>query len=560
MTTFLIILGILFATSVVAIVAYKKSPKAKNFIDEQSGKLRKFWNQRIARRRTNGNEAEVIEAETEEMEEGDDNNAAFTMIHEDATAPVRQRTTMLKPTNWQEWFAAFAGTPMHLYRKAPGNVQTKRWILGASVFTILIISSILAGLAYGSIYAVPIALGITVAVCVGLTWFWLIRSIEIPFMVSFDSEWAGVIKNGNPKPNRLGGKMLPAALVRIFISFCISAIVSTFILMLIFRSEIALQIDKKRDASITQSLVDMNARIAPLQGLKDQYQARYDQAKAAYEGLFASERAEIARLKTQVEYWQKQLAGEIAGKVGSGKEGDGATAKADRKNLEDNQKALAQAQAAYKGYDSSSSQFKALQIALHDRDVNIAPLDIQIAAIRADQVKTAARLGNAKMDGLIDRYNALLDIAKDSPLYWLYYALFLAIEMMPLILKITLGPDAITYAIAMENKENEANEFYAKEKVLMDLQVKHEMHMGNQMTALINNRQQNLHQVQQANKNLRQSHMNYLDDLNQHLIDIQNKVNDMTGLDSDERKKVFNETKKEFLWVKKGQSRATIEN
>jgi hypothetical protein len=383
----------------------------------------------------------------------------------------------------------FTATPLDVYRSAPSDARSQRVLLGSTIFGVICCSAIFGGLAYGDIWG-PVA-----GIIAGIVILFLYKLIDVPLVKAIDKDWAKQIADGEKNVKRISGPMIPGMILRLILISITGALVSTFFMMLIMKPEISEKIAEKRTGIIAKTKTSMNKELSGIDSQKAIYQNKYEVAQDRYQEVITNKRAEIVLRRAILNQRVDELVGEIEGRIGSGLSGDGPAAAEKRSALKRDSIAIESMQ---KDLDSNMTlipEYAAQQKALELRDKEFVPLNAQRAEIIERWNAKIVQLQKQKMDGLLQRIDALHEVAQDNPLYWMYFAFFFLLECMCMIVKILMGPDAITYALAMQLKEYIADVILEAEKAIARKELDFYNHMNSEIADIVARR--NSYQDQQ---------------------------------------------------------------
>lgn len=298
------------------------------------------------------------------------------------------------------FFGVYGGGSRTLLRECSPPVQELRSMRGVLLFVTVLASSVLAGIAWSLVSESAL-----VGVFIGTAWFVLFSALDRCLMSSMDGSSKG------QKPKR-------AALMlgRVAIIVIMAHLNAQFVQLWMFNEEI--QAVLKEDKQKKLSAITEVERTA----------------QAKYQEWYNAERSRIDDAWKSVRERQNQLVGEIAGRIGSGKVGEGPAAKAQRDALAREEANLKKEEQSFREAASFGVEAEALKQA------------------KADSNDARERIHNKKKNGLTDRSKALDKVASDSTMVWWIYGLFFLIECLAFLVKMLSGEDEYDFRLTRERQ------------------------------------------------------------------------------------------------------------
>ena len=274
---------------------------------------------------------------------------------------------------------------------------------------------------------------IPLAVFVALAWALIIFNLD-RFIVSSTGHGDG--------KETISSNELIGAIPRIILGLAIGLSLSAPLEIRIMKPEIEAQL--KIEQNIEFKRLNTIA-VSEYQEKKSEIEAQRTEAVSTLKE--ADKRA--ADLDSQILSQRQKLDGEIAGKVGSGKQGEGATSASLRSNLE--------AMVAKKSSDDEA--FKVEKAELQEK---VKQKDVELAKVKSDydQATKENHIRALGLDGISRRIQIADRIA--PAIHWALMFLLLCIEITPIFIKMMLitGP----YDLLTENQKNIIYAKYAIER------------------------------------------------------------------------------------------------
>lgn len=341
-------------------------------------------------------------------------------------------------------FAGYAGADISILKTVPSSVQLKRAGLGALMFVVIYVSSILAVKVWMSIYN-----NFAAALFIGIVWFTLITIMDRVFLTMMDQE-------------KKGSRWKTGVIVttRILIVLAISYINATMIQMQVFETEIQQVFVENREANIQHVRDSINPIVEQWEDDKIANDETVNEKETAYQAWYGSQMASINAQRDSLRAREAMWAGEIEGIVGSGKKGYGPAAKAKRELITQDSLRLMNAIAEFENAKINTPEYMAIATAMEIRDRRNADIDKDIAKTRAYETKQIAKLTDQKIDGLSDRYDALHVVAGRNVFVYAWFMLFIIIEALTIIVKVMMGRDEYDEAVALQREK------FMKEEIL----------------------------------------------------------------------------------------------
>jgi hypothetical protein len=273
-----------------------------------------------------------------------------------------------------------------------------------------------------------------------LAWGWVLLSLF------FAVVWGAIILNmdrfivsstgkGDGKDS-ISGKELFQALPRIIIAFILGIAISTPLEVRILKTEIDAELQKKQD----KYLIELNQNTdeqkeMEMKAKKDDL-AKVEKEQMDIESTFEKRRMEIQDAR-------KRLEDEIAGRIGSGKAGEGPAAKTQRENL-NKQEAELEAKIASKAPEIQG---------LKNRQNRLMSEIDAIDKSRDTEYKKNQQMAY-QLDGLLERIHISHELS-----FWIPIIIFLvlfSIEAGPIFFKMMMNKGAYEYLVENNKKRIEA--------------------------------------------------------------------------------------------------------
>lgn len=373
------------------------------------------------------------------------------------------------------FFAWYGGADIHLLKKLPRSVQTKRAAFGATMLAVLTATSLIAATVWSDI------IGPVFGICTAIVWFWIITTVERAIIKFIDHDNAKNI--GKVITFKAVALIAIVVAVRILLVYTISSFNARMMEMQVFRPEIMADIASQRQIKTNRLGDSVNSIVTGFQQEKSALAKNVDLKNAIYQNAIAGMQKKIDNLRDSTLNQQNRLSGEIEGLVGSGLKGYGPAATAKQQALTRDSDMLVQMQASLDASKHTMPEYLALQQAIADKNAGWSNIDAQIAEAQNSHKEKAIELKTMKLDGFNDRFHALERLAADSALMRLFFLLFFTLEALPILLKMIMGKDALTVEISIEILQHETTHQY--EKLLALLKVRTDFE--NRMKALRDN-------------------------------------------------------------------------
>jgi hypothetical protein len=273
-----------------------------------------------------------------------------------------------------------------------------------------------------------------------LVWGWVLLALFFALV------WGAIILNmdrfivsstgkGDGKDS-ISGKELVQALPRIIIAFILGIAISTPLEVRILKTEIDAELQKKQDKYLielnqntdTQKEMEMKAKKTDL--------AKVENEQTNIESTFEKRRIEIQDAR-------KRLEDEIAGRIGSGKAGEGPAAKTQRENL-NKQEVELEAKIASKAPEIQG---------LKDRQKRLMKEIDVIDKSRDDEYKKNQQMAY-QLDGLLERIHISHELSTWIPI--IIFLVLFSIEAGPIFFKMMMNKGAYEYLVENNKKRIEA--------------------------------------------------------------------------------------------------------
>jgi uncharacterized protein YpmS len=426
-------------------------------------------------------------------------------------------------------FAGYAGADISILKTVPSSVQLKRAGLGALMFIVIYVSSILAIKVWMSIYN-----NIAAALFIGIVWFALITIMDRVFLTMMDQE-----KKGS------SWKKGVIVTTRILIVLAVSYINATIIQMQVFETEIEQVFVENREANIQHVRDSINPIVERWEDDKIANDEMFNEKETAYQVWYASQMAQINAQRDSLRKREAQWVGEIEGLIGSGKKGDGPAAKAKRELIKQDSIRLMNAITEFENTKLSTPEYMAIATAMEIRDRRNADIDKDIAKTRAYETKQIAKLTDQKIDGLSDRYDALHVVAGRNIFVYAWFLLFIIIEALTIIVKVMMGRDEYDEAVALQREKFMKEEILQQKLEIAQATTTAESSLMNAYLTQVNNKNNLLSQISIRERNFYQGINTRMRDFEIALNEMRNNLTD-SGLDEAEKKKIITEAREAY--------------
>lgn len=287
-----------------------------------------------------------------------------------------------------------------------------------------------------------------------LAWGWVLLSLL------FAVVWGAIILNmdrfivsstgkGDGKDS-ISGKELVQALPRIIIAFILGIAISTPLEVRILKTEIDAELQKKQDKYLIELNQNTDAQKEMEMKAKKDDLAKVEKEQMDIESTFEKRRIEI-------QDGRKRLEDEIAGRIGSGKAGEGPAAKTQRENL-NKQEAELEAKIASKAPEIQG---------LKDRQKRLTKEIDLIDKSRDVEYKKNQQMAY-QLDGLLERIHISHELS-----FWIPIIIFLvlfSIEAGPIFFKMMMNKGAYEYLVENNKKRIEAQHGIVFSESVVDTQ------------------------------------------------------------------------------------------
>ena len=332
------------------------------------------------------------------------------------------------------WWSA--GADEQLLIQSPMADRVRYAGIGGIVFCTGLLASVSGGYAFYTIFSpkadavnldpvhIPSIIG---SVIFGIIWGLIILNMD-RFIVSSTGKGDGT--------DRITWGELGQAVPRIFIAIILGFAISAPLEVRILQTEINAKLQDKQD----DYLMKLNIKTDSITNLQ-MVNKKTDLAKVETE--INSIEVSFEKQRIEIQDARKRLEDEIAGRIGSGKSGEGPAAKAQKENLNKQEIELAEKK---KGKEPEI-------VALRDR---LKRLNIEIDEFDKgrDEKYKKNKLSADQLDGLMERIHISHEIGGVVP--WLIFLILLSIEAGPIFFKMMMAKGAYEYLVESNKKRFEA--------------------------------------------------------------------------------------------------------
>jgi hypothetical protein len=343
-----------------------------------------------------------------------------------------------------------AGADEQILMQCPMADRVRYAGIGGIVLCTGLLAAVSGGYAFYTIFAPkgdavsddPLAWGwVLLALFFALVWGSIILNMD-RFIVSSTGKGDG--------KDSISGRELLQALPRIIIAFILGIAISTPLEVRILKTEIDAELQKKQDKYLIELNQNTDAQKEMEMKAKKDDLAKVETEQTNIESTFEKRRMEIQDAR-------KRLEDEIAGRIGSGKAGEGPAAKTQRENL-NKQEAELEAKIASKGPEIQG---------LKDRQKRLMT---EIDAI--DKSRDAEYKKNQQMayqlDGLLERIHISHELSTWIPI--IIFLVLFSIEAGPIFFKMMMNKGAYEYLVENNKKRIEAQHGIVFSESVVDTQ------------------------------------------------------------------------------------------
>ena len=343
-----------------------------------------------------------------------------------------------------------AGADEQILMQCPMADRVRYAGIGGIVFCTGLLAAVSGGYAFYTIFAPkgdavndkPLVWGwVLLALFFALVWGAIILNMD-RFIVSSTGKGDG--------KDSISGKELVQALPRIIIAFILGIAISTPLEVRILKTEIDAELQKKQDKYLielnqntdTQKEMEMKAKKIDL--------AKVENEQTNIESTFEKRRIEIQDAR-------KRLEDEIAGRIGSGKAGEGPAAKTQRENL-NKQEVELEAKIASKAPEIQG---------LKDRQKRLMKEIDVIDKSRDAEYKKNQQMAY-QLDGLLERIHISHELSTWIPI--IIFLVLFSIEAGPIFFKMMMNKGAYEYLVENNKKRIEAQHGIVFSESVVDTQ------------------------------------------------------------------------------------------
>jgi hypothetical protein len=343
-----------------------------------------------------------------------------------------------------------AGADEQILMQCPMADRVRYAGIGGIVLCTGLLAAVSGGYAFYTIFAPkgdavsddPLAWGwVLLALFFALVWGSIILNMD-RFIVSSTGKGDG--------KDSISGRELLQALPRIIIAFILGIAISTPLEVRILKTEIDAELQKKQDKYLIELNQNTDAQKEMEMKAKKDDLVKVETEQTNIESTFEKRRMEIQDAR-------KRLEDEIAGRIGSGKAGEGPAAKTQRENL-NKQEAELEAKIASKAPEIQG---------LKDRQKRLMT---EIDAI--DKSRDAEYKKNQQMayqlDGLLERIHISHELSTWIPI--IIFLVLFSIEAGPIFFKMMMNKGAYEYLVENNKKRIEAQHGIVFSESVVDTQ------------------------------------------------------------------------------------------
>jgi hypothetical protein len=285
------------------------------------------------------------------------------------------------------FFAWFGGSVLALLKKCEKPVQQARSMRGRLLFVTVLVSSLLAGLAWALV-----SQDIWTGVAVGVVWFGLMAALDQNLMSQMDGTAAR-------------GKTAILLIFRLGIIVVMAHLNSHFVQLWMFNTEIEAVLAEKRQDKIANA------------------DDKLSTARKGYDTWYKAERNRIDDALAAARKARLELTDEISGKGGSGRPGYAQIARTKEEGLKREETNLLKEEATFLETAKSGVEARALKRAEESHS------------------EVTTQIKGKKKEGLVDRSEALEEVASNNPLVHWMYGLFMILETLAFLVKLLSKQD-----------------------------------------------------------------------------------------------------------------------
>ena len=330
-----------------------------------------------------------------------------------------------------------AGADINLLKQSPMSDRVKYAGIGGIVLCTGLLAGVSGGYAFYTIFSPksdainsdPTHLStLALSFVFGIIWGLIIFNMD-RFIVSSTGKGDGT--------DKISGKEFLQALPRIIIAIILGFAISAPLEIRILKTEIDAELQSVQD----EKYQELNAKTDTIVNLQ-MANKKADLTKVEHqiteiESAFEKQRLEILN-------GRKRLEDEIAGRIGSGKAGEGPAAKAQKENLNKQEQELNEKKAAKETELSN----------LRDRMKRITS-DIDLLDKSRDEKYKMNKKVADHLDGLMERIHISHEIGGVVP--WLIFLVLLSIEAGPIFFKMMMSKGVYDYLVENNKRRFEAH-------------------------------------------------------------------------------------------------------
>lgn len=308
---------------------------------------------------------------------------------------------------------------------------------------VMIASIIFAGISVG-LTGFVIFKSIPVSIFISILWMFLIWSLDRNIIISLDkTSKSGFILN-----------LITRLLIVISLSFLNSIMMKTFL----FKTEIKANIERNIKAEQSELENEIKLKYASADSTLEVKKKVLIEAQNDHLNVMGNTSQEIMNLDQEILELRKQLIGEIQGRVGSGKEGDGPAAEALRVQIASLEAQKLQMEQGRDLANSTNVTAVALNQAREAYAKAEKERDEQYTQIAKDYENGKQDIVDYNTDGFLDRYESLIEVSKRTPILSMFiFLIFFIFEAAPVLMKVIQGKGEYEKAIQIvyEKRDSE---------------------------------------------------------------------------------------------------------
>lgn len=361
----------------------------------------------------------------------------------------KRRSAEAKNRSWKNFFAKAGGTTIASFEKANQNDQQRRVTLGIVVLVVILFTSLVQSIGW----TVPFG---PIGLIVGPFWFCIFFYFERMLLQQMDNDkahwlsdtWLRGERELNATKRSIQIRWLIARFVMILVT---SFFASEMLQVMIFKPEIMAEIKTRKETEIKRIGDSLDIQRAAVLDMVLEKQNVRDSAQAELTAYINRYDAKISEVSDSINSWNAKLPYEVRGEGGiSGKYGDGPVAKSIRETIRMYEGMRDNWLISRDSAQVNSEPAHTLKKCEQDLESERAFAAKALARIDSTQAFEVRKVENRPMLGLAATISVLHDVASRDWTIWVIFAMFILVEIIPMVLKTVSKLDSFIHEEAKE--------------------------------------------------------------------------------------------------------------